>query len=409
MPQRTPKQANRLCASLFISTPSGPIPLSPKNRDLPLPQGPDGTAPRLLYGPYLRALEAFLAQDDWRPLQEAVARALGEEPPRGRPHALEIVSEKHGAFYNVARAHVTFSDRVCSFALCSAASPCQQAVLERETEVLAKLEDRLREPRGALLLPRVLSKGETTYLEENGAPRTLQCFLADWLEDFHEFHLSAPSAADPPHIVVWDARRGFFPLNERQTQALYRQAARVLTVCYDFHSGAQIYPWHHAAGDFVARCLDDTVSVRLITARDYRTLIDRDADDSDPLLSLVHFFVNLTLRMRLDRLDGTGDLAWAGPPCVEATLAGFMDGWRDQHRSDPTLPDAGAILALLNDFDEPDWLGLLEAVAPDGFVESDEAAFLAPRLEEHAHRLAEALRSCAALADPPEGIDRPGR
>jgi len=37
-------------------------------------------------------------------------------------------------------------------------------------------------------------------------------------------------------------------------------------------------------------------------------------------------------RMRLDRLDGTGPLAWADHGCVYATLSGFLEGLREKTR-----------------------------------------------------------------------------
>ena len=52
--------------------------------------------------------------------------------------------------------------------------------------------------------------------------------------------------------------------------AVYREAARILTLYYDVGSGAAIGPWHHAAGDFVARVSPDgRVAVRCITVRGY--------------------------------------------------------------------------------------------------------------------------------------------
>jgi hypothetical protein len=41
---------------------------------------------------------------------------------------------------------------------------------------------------------------------------------------------------------------------------------------------------------------------------------------------LLFFLLNLSLRTRLDRLDGVGDIVWAQDPCVEATVEGFLEG-----------------------------------------------------------------------------------
>jgi hypothetical protein len=36
------------------------------------------------------------------------------------------------------------------------------------------------------------------------------------------------------------------------------------------------------------------------------------------------FLLNLTLRIRLDRLDGVGEIAWAGEGCLRSTIEGFF-------------------------------------------------------------------------------------
>jgi hypothetical protein len=41
---------------------------------------------------------------------------------------------------------------------------------------------------------------------------------------------------------------------------------------------------------------------------------------------MLFFLVNLSIRTRLDRLDGVGEVVWAGLPAVEGTVRGFMDG-----------------------------------------------------------------------------------
>jgi hypothetical protein len=38
------------------------------------------------------------------------------------------------------------------------------------------------------------------------------------------------------------------------------------------------------------------------------------------------FLLNLSIRTRLDRLDGTGEMAWSDPVAVEATVAGMLAG-----------------------------------------------------------------------------------
>jgi hypothetical protein len=64
-----------------------------------------------------------------------------------------------------------------------------------------------------------------------------------------------------------------------------------------------------------------------------------------PREALLFFLLNLSLRMRLDRIDGTGKVAWAESPCVDATLKGFMEGLREKECCGTT--DAGFVNTFL--------------------------------------------------------------
>ena len=44
------------------------------------------------------------------------------------------------------------------------------------------------------------------------------------------------------------------------------------------------------------------------------------------LQALLIFFLNLSIRMRLDRYDGVGDIVWADGLVVQSTLDGFFEG-----------------------------------------------------------------------------------
>lgn len=373
---------------LFIAFPGSTVELDSHHAGLPLPQGPDQEAPLLFYGPYLEGIAAFLQRDEYRALFTAHARCFGVSLPPGELREVSLISEKHGAFYNVARVRLLLSSGEVSFAVSTAASEAQKAAMARETAALKALEGQA--PEG--LIPRVLCEGEAPYAAGNEPARSLGLFMAEWYEGFHEFHLAAAHPHDATRIALWDGQPTRHFLRVTEAAQLYRAAARLLTLCYEWRTGRQIYPWHHAAGDFVARTDRGPVDVRLITVRDYRRLVPDDGAGRNPLLDLIHFFANLTVRMRLDRLDGTGPLAWGDIPCVEACLTGFLEGCSGQHAASPSFPDAPDILDLLKSFDASDLLDLLGAVLPDGLIEPDEEHYLIQHLVGHVHELAEALR-----------------
>jgi len=46
--------------------------------------------------------------------------------------------------------------------------------------------------------------------------------------------------------------------------------------------------------------------------------------------ALMIYLANLTVRRRLDRLDGVGEIAWAGDHAVDSTIRGFLAGMKAQ-------------------------------------------------------------------------------
>jgi hypothetical protein len=150
-------------------------------------------------------------------------------------------------------------------------------------------------------------------------------FLADWFQGYHEFHLSIDKRDGAQGLFVWDTEKEPCFLSRSETGEVYHQASKMLTMYYDVETFEQIFPWHHAAGDFVVKADGKSIDVRLITARQYASMIAR-SEASSVHEALLFFLLNLSLRMRLDRLDGVGPIAWANDTCVDATLEGFVDG-----------------------------------------------------------------------------------
>ena len=210
-----------------------------------------------------------------------------------RSGRLSIFLEKHGAFYHPARLQVAVKDQTLSFVVNVAASTHGRKAISREVKALERLND--QRPFG--WFPQVYSF----------ASDELPMFLGDWFDGFHEFHLTRRPDSDEPAIVVWDGTATPCLLSEKQAADLYRNAAMILTACYDPITSCQIFPWHHAAGDFVVRVEGEGVTVRLITVRDYVPMsgFAAEPDNERSLLdALVVFFIHLSVRMRLDRLDG---------------------------------------------------------------------------------------------------------
>ncbi len=392
LPQRFFPMTAPFPTHLFIATPRGALALNNENAAIPLPQDHHSGLPPLRYGPYLKALSSCLSQEGYRPLLDALHVLLQTPVERSQVNRLDIISEKHGALYHVVHLKVQVGKQTVSFGLNVAASPEQKAFLESDHSILHELQSTHRLPH----LPRVFFKGEAHYREEAGKPIPLSFFMVEWFEGYSEFHLSRPDREEMPRIRVWEENAQEVWLTPGQTAALYRGAAAILTAYLDTHTFRQIYPWHHAAGDFIIQRKGDSVSVKLITARDYRCLTPEALSSGDQWIGIVCFFINLTLRMRLDRLDGTGDLAWAHSSCLRPVVEGFLTAWRDRHHHDPSLPSPEEAADVLGSFDPDEWWSLAEFILERGMVEEEEMPFVRARLREHVEELAGAVAAASS-------------
>lgn len=372
---------------LLVATPEGPIPLTADRAQVALPQGPDSRRDALLYGPYLEALATFLKQEDWTPLKGALGRCLGRPVPLEEIRKVEIISEKHGALYHVAHVKVHLTSETCELALNVAVSPREQAVLEREFALLGDLKQRF----GLPYLPAPALRGRAVYRPETDSPKNLQVFLAEWFEGFHEFHLSSPLNGGPLAIRLWDSAAGEPFLTPSQTCSLYRKAAFILASYLDPDTFSEIFPWHHAAGDFVARVDGNEVQLRLITVRGIRRLLDEDADPEAAWFAVARFFIELTLRLRLDRLDGTRELVWAGPECLAPIVDGFLDAWNAKAAEHPSLPPREIVKDFLGQFSSSDWMSIAEVILGDDSLDEDDLELLKLHLPEHARQLTVSL------------------
>jgi len=377
----------------WINTPAGLMAANEELAAVPMPVGPFRQELPLRYGPYLEAISSFLTQDHCRALQRVLPQHLQRAVSLSEIAKIDIISEKHGALYHVAQLRVHLQQEICRLAINVAVTPQQQAFLENEYELLTLLST----SNGNQFLPTPYLAGETTYRVDAELSRTLKLFIVEWFNDFHEFHLGKDAKGPPPIIKVWDGGAPGLRLKRQQGHALYHRAAAILTACLDGRSFRQIYPWHHAAGDFIVKVEGDSVDLRLITVRDYRCLLSPEPDFENLVAAILHFFLNMSLRMRLDRLDGVGELAWAAPDCLGPLLAGFLQSWERKTQANAHLPSCRELLDVLRSLNQDEWLQLAEMVGEDGLVEAGELDFIKPLLADHVSELTTAINKDLAL------------
>jgi len=212
-----------------------------------------------------------------------------------------------------------------SLALNVALTPAGGAWMASEIDALNRVAGRM--PPDSL--PTIYGHAEVQGNEN----RILPMFLADWFEGFHEFHLSTDPQTGRQGMVVWDTATAPYFLPAHQQAAVYRKAAFLLTRAFNPRTSEQIYPWHHASGDFILRITAEAVDLRLITVRQYAPTLgtgEAALTSEARLMALLVFFLNLTVRNRLDRMNGTGHPAWADAAAVPATVEGFLDALSEE-------------------------------------------------------------------------------
>lgn len=322
----------------------------------------------LTYGAYFAGLEAFLTGTAGPALVRA-AREAGCRPESDGVRELVVRAEKHGALYHPASVTVRFAGGEAKLCVNVAATPAAVALLEQEAGLLAGLREQFTPE--FLPCPRAFAQaGGLAFL------------LEDWFAGFHEFHQDGSG-----RVRLWDYDAGERLLPPGQALDIYRQAAAILTRHYHAATGASIGPWHHAAGDFVARVEGEAVAVRLITVRGYG--VGQDFAEAGPLadkLAALSFFTNLTMRVRLDRVDGVGELVVAGEDVAVAAVQGFVQGL---HALGLDAATRQGILGFLGSFSPEELTRAALGLAWP--CPEDEAALLAEAWPGHALAVVEAL------------------
>ncbi|MGB7918511.1 MAG: hypothetical protein WCF40_00485 [Desulfobacterales bacterium] len=338
------------------------------------------------YGDYFAAVHRFLEGQRFAVLTGAVRKCLGQSVTAADLGTIRIYLEKHGEFYHPARITVAVANRRPAFVVNVAVTKIGRSYLRADFDNIRLLNDRFP----YRFLPQVYCKGEATL---PGRSHRLEMFLGEWLEEYHEFHLSGEPAEMNSRLVVWDPVKGTQSLSKQQRVDIYRQIAFIMTAYYDLETFEQIFSWHNAAGDFIVKTTGGQIDLRLITVRKYAPLFVDVPRDADTILqALLIFWLDLSIRLRLDRLDGVGEYGWAEDDMVAAALNGFFDGLALQvrfGRIPQELPDlfAGYLKALASD----DRDTLLDGVVRRMKCQPSEKALIRKYLKRHGEKMTQAI------------------
>jgi hypothetical protein len=356
-------------------------------------KGDPSAAGGLTYGDYFTAVSDVLAREGRRFVQLARSGFPGETGAVAEIVKGEIFLEKHGAFYHPSRVILsTEKDRV-QLVVNAALSPVGKEILKKEFAYLASLYEITSEPR----LPRVYWSGEGRF-----APKgSVGMFVGEWLDGYHEFHWTRDPADSRQKLVVWDHENTPLFLDEARTRELFRQASCILTELYNPQTFQQIYPWHHASGDFVVQLQPRGVHVKLVTVRQYEPIIrpEETVDIEMMLQAMLLFFFNLTIRMRIDRLNGAAEMVWCDDIAAKGAVLGFLDGLKILAKHYPDLGARGSrFIDFFGSWTVPELQELVEPLAVLYSLEEAEVALIAASLPEHVRLMDKGFRRLA-IAD----------
>jgi len=375
----------------LFSSSEGDISPGPEDLARPFLITPSEHHPFLTLGDYFNTIREFVLKDQGKRLVYILKERLNREIGLDSIHKILIRSEKHGALYHLASVEIFVDDKEIKFAVSTAVSEKGKGWLTHEYEMLEYLNSSLKLP----YLPDVCFKGEMEFDAGNGKHETLSMLLSEWFEDYHEWHLSIDKNDNNQKICIWDLQNGNRYASKEEAFEIFRQASKILTLYYDTKDFNQIYPWHHAAGDFIVKTRDSSVDVRLTTVRRFQSIMNYVSEETaKPMTAIVYFFLNLTIRMRLDKLNGVGETVWAGDFCVNATTEGFFDAIRIMESEGRNyLGRPKDLLSLLKSFGEEEIRGLFHPLH-DWYQEGDPTEFrvIQANLRSHVNLLYHVLQ-----------------
>ena len=342
-------------------------------------------------GEYFDAVRSFLEKNRFERVRFAALQQANRDIKPEEIKKVCICLEKHGEFYHPARIETVVSGLKITFVLNVAISDVGRKHIKTEYNFLQKMNNDFP----FSFVPRVYGLGEASTKSR----RQISMFLGEWFDGFNEFHISRDPADGKNKIVIWDNKQGKFFLSNDKILELYSQAAMILTSYYNIETFEQIFSWHHAAGDFVIKIQNNKVDLKLITVRQYTSMFEKNYlieninRDTDLILeALLVFFLNLSIRMRLDRLDGVEDIVWSDDIAVCGFLKGFFDGLALKPRiSQLPAPIDVCFLKSLAFFSETDLYDLAKDIIDSSNPRNPEKPVIKKNLKKHIEILYHAI------------------
>ncbi len=330
---------------------------------------------------YFKAAKDFIELEEYKALENGLKFNLQEEFSISDVSLVEIFLEKHGAFYHPSRLEVFLKqkEQAIIFVLNAAVSPSGLTILGNEYNALKKLE----QVEGSDdCIPKVF--GMSKMSSQNGK---IAFFLGHWFEGFKEFHISDPFGRGK--LDLWASEGDVSSIKYPEYFKIFEKASEILTKLYNLETFEQVVSWHHAAGDFITRQLDNDFEVRLISVRGYSSMVETNSDSQDLNIEdinkgLLLFFLNLSLRMRIDRINGIGDYHFIHEDIVHFILKGFFNALSDKKLKNNHEESIHKIFGqFLMQFKQDDLYQILQAITGTDHEARPETRLIKENLKDH--------------------------
>ncbi|MCK5695774.1 MAG: hypothetical protein KAH62_04090 [Desulfobacula sp.] len=332
-------------------------------------------------GDYFSAVCLFLSKNDFSILKTGLEAVFNTPVRTNQIIKIVVFLEKHGALYHPLKIQIVINEsRTCSFVLNGAVSSQGLSLIESEYELISQMNQMYSKH----YLPKVF--GVDFIKMDKGR---IGFFLGEWFDGYKEFHVTDDQ--DRRQIVIWESDGSCHYVSETDALEIYQEISRILSYYYDLETFEQISPWHHAAGDFIVKQEEQSVHVRLITVRGYAPVTEFSTEEENQkvhiLPSLLLFFLNLTLRMRLDRINGTGEITMFEKRVITATIEGFLKALDEKS----ACYDFGNLRSVFTEFFQQFSIGqiteIMENILESHYSDSSEIVLIEKNLESHCKTL----------------------
>jgi hypothetical protein len=271
------------------------------------------------YESYLTAIQTFIVEnfEEFAEVVKKKAQWFDKEI-----QLIDLVAEKRGADYFPASVRVHTGQEQLWFVANVALTDRGISRIKQDYDLMRFLGT-MGDQR---FVPEVYFLSDSSDRSSNITETPNLMFLGEWFRGYHEFHVSSLVPGKQTVFTFWDTDNGYREITEDVAVTMIERVAYILTYFFDLESLREIYPWHLAAGDFIAK-LSPNPDLKLITVRQYGNRIIFTEDSHENINdALLMFLANITVRARLDRIDGVGDLVWLGDGFLEAIMRGFIKG-----------------------------------------------------------------------------------